>query len=550
MINSGINKYLFFCFSFLTIHSFAQSVSVNDDALNDYLKREQLNGSTNPDHSFCVRPVPSNNFDSSDWLNGNAKTKLFNNRSTFLNRIELLPFIVTQQANSHHPYGWNDGPMIPAAGYQLYMSAGIFAKFGHFSVQLAPEIVYAQNDSFQTFLTEYADYHWNNYYQWLNRIDMPERFGDKAYKKILPGQSSIRYAIGGISLGVSTENLWWGPGKRNALVMSNNAAGFLHATINSIKPIQTPIGSFEGQIIAGKLENSGILPPDTFRVYNGIPMYQPKNNESRFISGMVLSWQPKWVKGLFLGFAKTSYLYQSDISGIADILPLEGIITSNSEKQNKKASLGSVFFRYVLLEEQAEIYAEYGRSDRSASIINLITDNGYPRGYVVGMRKLTDKKANGSQFEFAAEITQLELPTATLINQAKSWYTNDYVRQGYTNQGQVMGAAVGPGGSSQMMDISWVKKMTKIGIMFERVVHNNVFYYYSFANPPDVTRHWIDLSSTFHADWQYKRFLFSTEMGVIRSLNYEWWVIPYSGYFENGYDFLNFHGKISFSYRL
>jgi len=550
VINPSIKKYLFFCFSFLSIHSFSQSISVNNDAFNDYLKREQLNGSINPDHSFCVRPVQSNNFDSSNWLNGNTKTKLFDKHSKFLNGIELLPFIVTQQANSHHPYGWNDGPMIPAKGYQLYMSAGIFAKWGHFSIQLAPEIVYAQNDSFQTFLTEYSDYHWNNYYQWLNRIDMPERFGNKSYKKILPGQSSIRYNTKDISIGLSTENLWWGPGKRNALVMSNNAPGFLHATINSVKPIQTAIGSFEGQIIAGKLENSGILPPDTFRVYNGSPMYQPKNNESRFISGMVLSWQPKWVKGLFLGFAKTSYLYQSDISGIADILPLEGIITSNSEKQNKKASLGSIFFRYVLLEEQAEIYAEYGRSDRSASIINLITDNGYPRGYVVGMRKLTDKRANGSQFEFAAEITQLELPTATLINQAKSWYTNDYVRQGYTNQGQVMGAAVGPGGSSQMIDISWVKGMTKIGVQFERVVHNNDFYYYSFANPPDVTRHWIDLSSTFHADWRYKRFLFSTEMGVIRSLNYEWWVIPYSGYFENGYDFLNFHGKISFSYRL
>ena len=92
-----------------------------------------------------------------------------------------------------------------------------------------------------------------------------------------------------------------------------------------------------------------------------------------------------------------------------------------------------------------------------------------------------------------------------------------------------------------MMDISWVKGITKIGVMFERVVHNNVFYYYAFANPPDVTRHWIDLATTFHADWQYKRFLFSSEMGLIRSLNYQWWEIPYAGYFEHGYDFLNFH---------
>lgn len=549
MIKLTAKKYLFIYFLILSIHSFSQSVSVNNEALNDYLKREQLNRTSNLSHSFCVRPVQSENNDSIAWLFDKDKSKLFNGKSNILNSIELLPISLTQQSNSHHPYGWNDAAMIPAAGYQLYMSAGIYAKLGHFSIQIAPEIVYAQNTAFQTFPEEYADVHWSDLYHWLNRSDIPEKFGDNPYKKIFPGQSSIRYNAGNISVGVSTENLWWGPGRRNALVMSNNAPGFLHGTINSIKPIQTPIGAFEGQIIAGKLENSGIFPPDTFRVYNGARIYQPKIEEGRYISGMVLTWQPKWVKGLFLGFAKSSYLYQSDISGIADILPLEGLIESNSEKQGKKASLGSVFFRYALFEEQAEIYAEYGRSDRSASIINLITDNGYPRGYVVGLRKLTDKRANGSQFEFAAELTQLELPTATLINQAQSWYTHDYVRQGYTNQGQVLGAGIGPGGSSQMMDISWVKGITKIGVMFERAVHNNDFYYYTFANPPDASRHWIDLSTTFHADWQYKRFLFSSEMGLIRSLNYQWWLIPYAGFNENKYDFLNFHGKISFSYR-
>ncbi|MDE3145064.1 MAG: hypothetical protein KGL19_12980 [Bacteroidota bacterium] len=518
--------------------------------VNDYLKRQQLSNGSFANVSFCVRPLPLSYLDSTveglDW----NKTKTLKAGSTIFSALEFLPFTISQEYNSLHPYGWNDAAMIPAAGYQVLMSAGIYARIGKLSVQIQPEIIGAQNSSFETYGIGYWDAHWASYYQWLNTSDIPEKFGDNTYKKFLPGQSSVRYNTGNISVGISTENMWWGPGRHNALVMSNNASGFLHATINTSKPIQTKIGAFEGQIIGGALSNSNILPPDTNSNFNGVRLYQPKNEDQRYISGMVLTWQPKWVPGLFLGFAKASYLYRSDISGIADMLPLEGIIKSNSEKQNKKSSLGSVFVRYVMPEENAEVYAEYGRSDRSASIINLMSDKDYPRGYVVGMRKLSDKRPNGSQIEFAAEVTQLDLPNATLIGEAKSWYTNDYVRQGYTNGGKVIGAGIGPGSNSQMIDISWVKGMNKVGFMFERLVHNNDFYYFTFTSPVDNTRHWIDLSTTFHADWKYKRFLFSSEMALIRSLNYEWYVIPGSPYFQNGYDFLNLHGRLAVSYRL
>ncbi|MGG2352536.1 hypothetical protein ACE4Z7_25400, partial [Salmonella enterica] len=75
-----------------------------------------------------------------------------------------------------------------------------------------------------------------------------------------------------------------------------------------------------------------------------------------------------------------------------------------SEKENKKASLGSIFLRYILQEENAEIYGEYGRNDRYASPINLITDKNYPGGYIVGFRKLSNMSSNGSRFEFSTEI--------------------------------------------------------------------------------------------------------------------------------------------------
>ncbi|MFX8805488.1 capsule assembly Wzi family protein, partial [Acinetobacter baumannii] len=54
-------------------------------------------------------------------------------------------------------------------------------------------------------------------------------------------------------VGISSENLWWGPGIYNSLLMSNNAPGFWHLTFNSRKPLKTPIGDFEWQLIGGKL---------------------------------------------------------------------------------------------------------------------------------------------------------------------------------------------------------------------------------------------------------------------------------------------------------
>ena len=67
----------------------------------------------------------------------------------------------------------------------------------------------------------------------------------------MPGQSSIRYDLGALTAGISTENMWWGPGIYNSMLMSNNAPGFLHYSINSNRPINTFAGSFQFQLQAG-----------------------------------------------------------------------------------------------------------------------------------------------------------------------------------------------------------------------------------------------------------------------------------------------------------
>ncbi|MFN4975082.1 MAG: hypothetical protein ACK5GV_07555, partial [Bacteroidota bacterium] len=85
-----------------------------------------------------------------------------------------------------------------------------------------------------------------------------------------------------------------------------------------------------------QLLSSGIFPADTNRYFNGNRLYKAKNEEERYMTGLTISWQPKWVKGLTLGMAQASYQYLSDVKGIADILPLAGVVSPTVKKQEKK----------------------------------------------------------------------------------------------------------------------------------------------------------------------------------------------------------------------
>ena len=59
--------------------------------------------------------------------------------------------------------------------------------------------------------------------------------------------------FGPISIGVSNQNLWLGPGQFSSLLMSNNAPGFNHFNIQTNRPLKTPIGSFQLNVIGGTL---------------------------------------------------------------------------------------------------------------------------------------------------------------------------------------------------------------------------------------------------------------------------------------------------------
>lgn len=520
------------CLHCIFLQSSGQSIGVGQQLLEDAVRRMELKDTTFRSasrSSFVIRPLHSKafyDFDSvpsaTSAIQPTRRYAIFNKKGT----LAILPAAIQQQYNSHHPYGWNDGSLFPAKGYQVRASAGIFAELGILSIQLQPELVHAANPSFRGFSSHHNDSTWYYYYKFANDIDMPDRFGEQPLTRLFPGQSSIRLNYKGLSVGLSSENLWWGPGYRNSLLMSNTAPGFYHLTFNSTRPHKTFLGQFEWQLIAGRLENSGFLPPDTSRQLNGIRLYNPKKESNRYINGLVINWQPKWIHGLHLGFTRSFFQYSDNIQpGLNGYLPVfSAFFKGNSRDENSfgRDQMLSFFLRWLFPKEQAEIYAEWGRNDHSGNLTDFLQEPEHSRAYTIGLRKLFPLRKN-RDLEFFTEITQTETPSTKLVRALQPWYVHYQVRHGYTHLGQVLGAGIGPGSNSQLVGVKWVSNLTNTtGITFDRIVRNNDFYYTAFAGSAEHKTHWVDLVLTGSKTWKRNKFVYSTHLALIRSMNYQW----------------------------
>jgi hypothetical protein len=481
----------------LTQSLFAQTIAVGSWEDNEY-RSQQLLGKFDSSFSFTVRPLskpsPKNN-----W----KKTE-----------VSVLPLTLIQQYNTHHPYGWNDGAMIAAKGYQALVSGGVYARYGVLEVQLRPEFVYAANPAYAS-NSQYGS-------------------GGKSFQKLYPGQSSIRLNMGPVAVGVSSENLWWGPGYRSTLLMSNNAPGFGHVFFRTRKPVRTPIGSFEWQIIGGELASNDALPYENQNlVANQI------RGKSRYYNGMVLSYHPKWVPGLFVGFTRavqsyTSYNNSAQLNAFEKYVP---VLALAIQKKNNlfddtlyRDQLASFFLRWVLPKAGTEFYAEYGFNDYGANTRDYLMSPTHSAAYTVGLKKILSLR-DTARLELGFELTQMSESPDRIVRPAGNWYVHGQISEGYTYQNQIMGAGAGFGTNVQSAMATWVKGGRRLGLLIERLERD----------PNTHANKWVDLGFGAQSQWTYQQMVIGLNIELINSSNYLW---------EKGVNKLNLHSRLSVAYRI
>jgi hypothetical protein len=376
-------------------------------------------------------------------------------------RLSMLAPEVLLAWNTEIPVSINDGALWAGRGGSTLAMAGFETQAGPVRLIVAPEVAYASNAAFDTLIplawrqadpeTFYADWQVAQH-----SIDLPYRMGTGEMVQLRPGQSSLTVSAGPLAFGAATENQWWGPGIRNALLLSNGAPGFGHLFLRTARPLATPVGRVEARWIAGALRDS-----EWFAAAHG---GGERGWRSFSAAALVLSPSPTLSLGIARSVMARADGFGGALGGGADVLTRwEGAADSASADPFEQVT--SLWGRLVLPREGAEVYLEWART-RLPSVRGLLETPEHSQGYTLGLQWLPPQL--GGDVRIQAEHTYAEESPTYAWRENGSWYASAAVPQGYTNEGQLLGASVGPGGSGQWLAVDWLRGRGRGGVFLGR----------------------------------------------------------------------------------
>ena len=534
------------------IGMFAQPVSVLNKPLDEALRRAQLWGDVPLTTSFCVRPVHatrtlgftnpygpdslydlmavpdtlpshllphfSKDLDLTQW--GWGKQEDFF-------RLQAVPLTTRVQFNSHHDYGWQDGPMIPNKGLQTYLNGGIYGHIGPLEFQFAPEFVNAANEDLPAPGVR------------GNRGDRPDRFGTEPFKRNYQGQSFVKAHVGPLAIGASSENIFWGPGRFAGIVMTDNAPGIKHFTVESSKPLKTKWGTLEGQFMTGNKMRSGFLfqlgPTPDGSSLSEVVRAAEMDTVFSVLTAAVGVWNPIWFPGMSLGITREIWT-EGQVSADASAWDYIALFYSNPFRgagggtQAAIDQMASMFFRYVMPESHAEVYGEYGFDDNRYDLEDMLVSPEHSRAYLIGFHKLHPIKGKTEYLDFTYEVTQIE-GSKEMINRVQFGYPVFYDSD-YNHYGQTIGAGIGNGSNQWILNIDHVKNNRRLGFVYERIARNNDLLYskqvpwvatwYGF----DFTKKYIESSLGLNYQQKFGPIIVWGKALLTQTYNWNHWYDP------------------------
>jgi hypothetical protein len=432
-------------------------------------------------------------------------------------RIDLLTPELRFVSNSALPFSMNDGPMWAGRGSNVEVTAGVRAHAGPLRIIIAPSILSEQNREFQVIpFSQHIEPRrsiWANpFHPMPESIDLPLRFGDASRKRVVPGQSSISVTAKGGAFGFATENRWWGPGIRNAIVLGNNASGFPHLFLQAAKPVHTRFGVFDAQWIVGRLRESDFFDHDT-------------TNDRQSVSALAMTWSPHGDRGFTLGATRLVIAPQDGhgISASAAFNVMGKVGRPNADTASAAPATGrdqvfSVFGRLELPAAGFEAYAEWARFEQPGSVRDFLEFPNHSQGYTLGLQ-WARPVLNSSTFRFQGEASYLEPSPSFRVRRVTSSYTSRVVPQGFTHLGQTLGAAIGPGASSQWLAGDVLNGQWTAGAFIGRIRwDNNVFYNDSIV--PFFKREDISVLGGLRGSFTYRNVQATAEFTHAVRINY------------------------------
>lgn len=372
------------------------------------------------------------------WKSSSENTNWFTNG---INHSVALKIYGPEWFNSYNtaaPYGQNDGALWQGKGYNTSLTAGVRLEAYGFEVTVKPQVAFSQNLGFEimpgVYGSEYS-------YFWAGNIDLVQRYGDSSFWTFDWGDTELRWSWNTFTIGFGFQSPWLGPAWLNPMLGSNNSGTYpkfdigLRRTKITLPWLGWYIGDIEGRIWCGKLSESDYFDNDS-------------SNDYRQLTGFSIAYSPAFLPELTFSINKISIARWDEKS----IKYLNPFYDTNAVEDQKCSFAVDLLFPAVGF----EFYGELGLDDyNSRGFANPF----HTAIYTIGAKKeisFFQKFSYFKKFNIRPEIifewNNFEMSQDFQLQwHYMGYYSHGLIKQGYTQNGQIIGAGSGYFGNSQYL---------------------------------------------------------------------------------------------------
>ncbi|MDA8410562.1 MAG: hypothetical protein M0001_09245 [Treponema sp.] len=363
--------------------------------------------------------------------------------------------------NSAFPTSVNIGGLWEGVGFTPWTKSSVEGSLGPFWGRLGIAASFSQNSDFKLGPSGLSD-------QALAsvdgaNIDTPQRYGTTAFGSYSLDNWELGAKFGPVIAAFSDQNLWFGPAVFNPLLLSAQAEGFPHIQVG-VDGWETPIGNFESQLVYGKLTTSKFWDPKV-------------NNGDRFFGGFFLGYKPSFFPELTIGAGRTVFSYWNSLNWRMPLILFipgidnTGIGSTFGYGTGESHQHISITWRLQFPGSGFETYGEWGKNDFSPLRLLLLNPD-HMQAYTIGLKKAFEVPGD-FLLGIGAELTDLSQSKESLINYngynwGGDWYSHWAILEGYTNNGQVLGASIGNGSAAQVLYADLYGRSGHLGIELRR----------------------------------------------------------------------------------
>ena len=364
---------------------------------------------------------------------------------------------------SRFPSDRDNGGVWAGKGLSLQLAMGFGGHLGPLRYGIFPAVYWSQNLDFVIADTAIVD-HSSSVYPWVGPwIDWPQRMGSTAAGRVSPGQSFLE--VTGWSravVGVSTENIWWGPSRRYPMLLGVTSDGFPHVYGRSptvaFGPFRTLVRALFGQLTESEyfdsLENNNRSLLSALRVeigLGGLPGAQVA------VTSMV---RQRWGPGLSFKDVLGLLVPRSTGQGGVGELAADGI--------------GAVTLVLPVTSLGVRLHGTWGRGDFFLNAEDLLTEPDHNQFWAVGLHQEWRRPDRGTTWALSAEHASSAATPPQFLRQKKEFsvgvYRHPGATQGHTHRGQLFGASMGPGARATYFSLDRTRDDRLLGILVERIL--------------------------------------------------------------------------------